>query len=308
MSFLNQFRALGLLCLATCVACGGETGPTGSANIALVVNSPHQLVDSVNFEMLCESGEIITDNFALLADAAIPTWGTALDLPVGDCDTLITALDAQANPICGGALRFPVGEGQVTSPFVELDCSQLDADPNAVADDGASAGAADGVASASDGASNDSASSDGGGANAQAGLGAAVLDTDLADLDGVTDPDLVDFDDVQLNLCAVVVVGFRDLAGVGVALFIDNSVGDQDVTVVVDEICLSESDTNGDQTGTSASGTAAEVSCDVADCDDNNECTTDSCSDGICSNEPVAIGSECDGGAGVCVGAVCLPL
>ena len=305
MTFLYRFRVLGLLCLAACLACSSEAGPSGSASIALVVKSPDQLVDAVNFEMLCGTGEIIADQFALLADAAIPTWGTELNLPAGDCETIITALDAQENPICGGALRFPVADGQTTRPFVQLDCSELDADPNAVPNDGASAGAADGEASAN----SDSASSDGGGATAQAGLGAAVLDTDLADLDGVTDPDLVDFDDVQLNLCAVVVVGFRDLAGVGVGVFIDNSVGDQEITVVTDEICLSESDTNGDQSGTtgSVSGTGGEVSCEALDCDDGNDCTTDSCSDGLCANEPVAAGTECDGGTGVCLGAICIP-
>ena len=294
MIFPYRFRALGLLCLVACLACSSEAGPSGSANIALVVNSPNRLVDAVSFEMLCESGEVIADQFALIAGTAVPTWATALELPAGQCDTIITALDANQDPICGGALRFPVEDGQTTSPFVQLDCSQLDADANALPEEGSDAAAAVGAETSTSGG------------NTSNGGGAAVLDTDLADFDGVEDPDLVDFDDVTLNLCAVVVVGFRDLAGVGVGLFIDNSVGDQEITVVTDETCLHESITSDEETSAGVPAPAPEVSCDTVNCDDGNDCTADSCSDGVCSNTPVEILSECNGGTGLCLGAICV--
>ena len=45
--------------------------------------------------------------------------------------------------------------------------------------------------------------------------------------------------------------------------------------------------------------------CVGKDCSDGNECTLDVCTDGNCSNPPVANGTSCDGGAGSCQNGAC---
>jgi hypothetical protein len=48
-----------------------------------------------------------------------------------------------------------------------------------------------------------------------------------------------------------------------------------------------------------------DTSCDGIDCDDENECTADACSNGMCNHTALADGTSCNFGAGRCAGDTC---
>ena len=60
----------------------------------------------------------------------------------------------------------------------------------------------------------------------------------------------------------------------------------------------------GDQT--LADGICTDTACIDVDCDDGKECTDDDCQGGVCGNDNVADGTDCDSGAGVCINGVCV--
>ena len=61
--------------------------------------------------------------------------------------------------------------------------------------------------------------------------------------------------------------------------------------------------------GTCQNGTCqpAEGPCVGVDCSDENECTSDVCTEGECSNPAVVDGTSCGGGEGTCQGGECVP-
>jgi hypothetical protein len=134
-----------------------------------------------------------------------------------------------------------------------------------------------------------------------------VMDCDEQQSGGDT---TVIIQEININICTVLVVGVRNIA-VGTGSLEDNSEGDLTLEVSTIGQCsdaglsqdiIAEAIAN-DPTVLDASGGKT---CETLTCDDGNDCTDDGCLQGVCAIMKKADETPCNDGLGSCTQGVCV--
>ena len=126
--FVSVTVAMALAAMA--VGCASETtGPSENGSVSLNVIVGETDVNSVTFEVVCDSGTNLSGELNVNDENDPPIFATIMDLPPGPCSVRLTAFDDQGVALCTGSTDFTVQADQTVDANVVLLCEGEGDDP-----------------------------------------------------------------------------------------------------------------------------------------------------------------------------------
>ncbi len=261
----------------------------GSAEITLSLGNTAHDVRFVEYDIDCQDGVSFEGQMNVVPERDPPIWEAFVGLPVGPCSIVLTALGPDEQPICSGSTMIEVIANQTVKANVELLCPITGGDA----------------------------------------VGNVDIDGRFSEIPVDVCPIIHFMTSVPAELLpdeneAIIQVRASDPDMGPGALSIELSADRGELTVSNEPdsvlICpsaggpvevtakVSDGSSKCDQEQSVTVFCPAQTGlCEGVDCSDDNDCTSDVCTEGVCSNPEMADGTSCGSGSGSCQSGECVP-